>query len=401
MEEAGLDAEASGVALKPIVLRNVAPLEINILGVPTCVLNASASKTYKALTYKWEDDQKEMAFVFKRDDVVPFPTPEHANYFAVALAMFAQKPNDKGELYFRVSDIVRNAGKDDRGGGARRAVKEMVLRYSHCTAHWFDSFKIGDVRDNWHGPFIVAEDVLKVVDGEETETRRLKRNPGKSLDPKRWHRIQFHPKVVESQKNQYVRFFLTEILQSSKLSETAKLVYAHFFRFSDQTPVYRPLDRLLAAFPWRSDRKKEFLKRFEGRLKELEALNVIEFYKVLPHGVSVKCRPVEELVRLAGTNGLVGKVEPGSNSQAPSRNLEKSKQRKGASRNAGSGLSDEAAIQQYFSWKAAGKIPDEDVETIETVLMQASAATAGSALRSYFARRDPAPAAQRSLFGDA
>jgi len=395
MEERGLEPNVA--VLKPIVLRNVAPLEINILGVPTCVLNASASKSYKALTYKWEDEQKELTFVFERSDTVPFPTPEHANYFAVALAMFAQKPNDKGELYFRVSDIVRNAGKTDKSSGACRSVKEMVLRYSHCTAHWFDSFKVGDAKDNWHGPFILAEDMLKATNEGDTPT--LKRNPGKSLDKNKWHRIQFHPKVVESVKNQYVRFFLMEILQSSQLSETAKLVYAHFFRFSDQTAVYRPLDRLLAAFPWRQDRKKEFLKRFEEWLKELEQAKAIEWYKIAPHGVSVKCRPVEELAKILATK------EPGALSLADRtgvttcRASASRKQRQGASGKSRVGtLSDEAAIQKYFEWKAQGKISDNVAATIDAVLERGSASTAGTTLRSFFAREESP--GQRTLFAE-
>ena len=129
----------------------------------------------------------------------------------------------------------------------------------------------------------------------------------------------------------------------------------------------------------------------------MEEAKAIEWYKVLPHGVSVKCRPVEELARLLAAKGTT--AEASGEIRRVSESLPKnSRTRRGATKDGRSGLSDEAAIQRYFEWKAAGKIPERDAQTIDAIVSCGSAATAGTALRSYFARHKPD--GQRALFGD-
>jgi len=107
----------------------------------------------------------------------------------------------------------------------------------------------------------------------------------------------FHPRVVESLKSQFVRVFLTEVLQSD-LSDTAKSVYRYFYRFSDQSAVSRKYALLMQAFPWNSGEKR-FVIWLKKQLTELKAYGVVKEFILQDDGVIVQCTPYRQLKKAA------------------------------------------------------------------------------------------------------
>lgn len=342
---------------QPILLARTSRVEMNLLGVPIYTLNTSASRLSQRITYNWEAEGRRSVFSFERPDNVPFPQVQHAELFYVLLSMFAQRPNDDGETNFRVVDIARNAGRDDKGS-VYRTIQEMLWRYSHCSVHWHQAWetKEGEQRyHTWHGPLIVAEDVFAL---DNNGIPSLKRNPGKSKRERNWHSVKLHPMVVQSIKSQFVRVFLTEILQAG-MSDTAKAVYRYFFRFSDSSAVYRSYEHLMQAFPWRSGEKR-FVAWLRAQLDELKNRWAIEHYQLQDAGVVVKCTPVRKL---------------------------KCKDEE-SNKRAGAATSDDNLLRQFLTMKSQGAISEVAAETVLALLNAGQREQAIKSLRTYLKRSE-------------
>ena len=281
------DGDGKNGNRRPIVLGESYGLEANLLGVPIYTLNSSS--TVKSLSCEWTGSNGELSiFQFERPDDVPFPLLPHAELFFTAIAMFTQQPVESGDLYFRLIDIAKNAGRES-GRGIFNTIKEMIWRYSRCQVHFHESWRLKDGKERyhtWHGPLILAENVFKSSELKLT----LKKNPKNSLSKEKWHSLKLHPMVVQSVKNSYVRYFLTENLQSD-LSDEAKAVYRYFFSFSDKTSVFRSYEQLMSVFPWRSG-KKRFCAWLDAQLNELTEAKPVEHYRLTDTGVYVKSTPI-------------------------------------------------------------------------------------------------------------
>jgi hypothetical protein len=276
---------------QPIHLTSTCAFEANILSVPINVMNPKASRSSKRLASAWKTDGSQACYAMKRDDDVAFPLLRHAEIFHTMLAMFVQRPNDDGVLYFRLSDIVKNLGKNREGGSIYTTIKEAIWRYSKCTVEWHQAWAQKGVKpDNWDGPLIIENNVFST---SEFRSRILRANPRRGCHQALWHSITFHPRVTKSIKNQYVRVFLTEILHSD-LSDAAKCVYRYFYRFSDSTAVHRDYWQLMGAFAWASN-KTRFVIWLKKQLNELKEYGVVEDFVFAPGNVSVKCAPISAI----------------------------------------------------------------------------------------------------------
>lgn len=263
-------------------------LERNMLGVPIFVMHAKTSHSTADLSYEWvgEEGQKAL-FVFEKSKSCPFPLPQHAMYLSIMLAMFANNFREDGWFRFRFSDVVRNAGRSSQGRGSVGAVKETIRRYSTHSARWHYAWK--GQQHTWHGPFILAEDVWTMT----KDGIKIKRNPRNTKgDEDTWHRIRFHPHIVESVQSGLTRIFLTEALREG-LSPAAFCIYRYFFNFSDRSEVRRSITTLMTAFPWRGQ-KDRFIKWLQEGLQELKNHGLVEGFSVTTALVGVRCRPIEE-----------------------------------------------------------------------------------------------------------
>lgn len=267
-------------------LSSTIALERNLLGVPTSVLHAKSAKLKKIVHEWYPSPDVKALFVFSRPDDSPLPLPLHAMYLDILLAMFANNFNAEGWLQFRFSDLLRNAGKHPANGGdSLKAAQEAIRRYFHCQAQWHYSWK-GEAQ-SWSGPFIIAEDIWTAT----SHGIRIKRNPRRSAASDGWHRIRFHPHVVESIGGGFTRVFWRGALEG-RLSPTAYSVYRHFYGFSDRSDVRRSLDLLRSAFVWQS-RPDRFRKWLEERLLELKAAGYVEGFEVDRAHAVVKCTPLD------------------------------------------------------------------------------------------------------------
>jgi hypothetical protein len=287
------DSWDCGVRTSPLYkpeLPDTVALERNLLGVPLCVLNPRASKTSDDLIYEWSNDQQKAIFVLERPRHGAFPLPQHAVYLSVMVAMFAHNFKDDGTLRFKFADVVRNAGKDPKSRGAVVTVQETIRRYSTCTARWHYAWR-GE-ENTWHGPIIISEDVWSMT----TSGVKIKRNPRKTQERDMWHKIRFHPHIVQSVKAGLMRVFIVDAL-SGDLSAAAFCVYQYFYGFSDTSDVRRSLQHLMTVFPWQGQ-KNRFRGWLIGCLEELKAAGYVGSYDVADSVVAVRCNPINEVKRI-------------------------------------------------------------------------------------------------------
>jgi hypothetical protein len=361
-------AEQPAIALtkkerRPLLLAPTSRLDMNLLAVPHYTLNASASRL-KRISYGWETQGRRLHFLCERPDDVPFPQIQHAELFYTLLAMFGQRPNDEGVANFRIIDIARNAGRTPTAA-TYVTTQEMLWRYSRCTVHWHESWILarGEKPHTWHGPLIIAENVFTIG---ENGRPVLKRNPRGDKRESQWHSIRLHPMLVASMKNQYVRVFLTETLQSD-MSDTAKCVYRHFFRFSDTEAVYRSYEHLMQAFPWRSGQKR-FIAWLTAQLDELKSCGAVERHQALADGILVKCMPIKDL--------QLANARKRARSGATAKELRTVMGIEQAS--------DDEVIRRFLTLKDQGRLIDNIVETVSAMLVAGYQAQAAKSLRSYF-----------------
>lgn len=353
--------------VRPIFLAPTSAVEVNLLSVPIAVLNTRASRLSKRLKYEWRTENEVAIYAMNRPDDVPFPQTEHSEIFYTMLAMFAQKFSDDGFLYFRISDVAKNAGYKLDGGGNFSTIKEAIWRYSKCQIEFHRGWaKKGKMPENWDGPLIIVNNVF---DTKEFNSRKIRKNPRRNESASEWHYVQFHPKVVESVKDKFIRVFLTEVLQSD-MSDATKAVYRYFFRFSDKSIVFRDYDILMQAFPWNSG-KKRFVSWIEGHLSILKKKNIIDFFQIKEQGVAVKCNPISQIK-------LPSAIE--------TKPIAKQKT------NAKSSESDEELLKQIPDLKKQGILTDGIIESVAFILNRSGPAQAAKNLRSYLqthARANP------------
>ncbi len=348
-------------------------LEKNILGVPIFVLNSKTALSQHELVYEWRTrDGRDAKFKFVRDPNVPFPQSQHVVYFDALLAMFANNFRDDGYLYFRISDVCRYVGKEATHG-IYVAIKETIYRYAYCNAHWHESWVTprGEAKgENWHGPLIIVDDIWVEKKSDSGDDLKLKKNPRNARKVGDWHRIRFHPEIVNSIKNGFTKIFLTKVLGLGVRAD-AQCVYRYFYGFSDSSEIKRSVEHLMSAFAWQGGRKTRFVPWLKTHLEELVAYGLVEAFVIENDWITVKCSSVKAL-----RDNILPKATP-----APASPL-----RKGAAKRAAPQASDQALVEHYFSLKAAGKVEQSVIETIDVCLAQGSKDVYIPALKSYFAK---------------
>jgi hypothetical protein len=348
-------------------------LEKNVLGVPIFVLNSKTASSQHELVYEWRTrDDRDAKFKFVRDPNVPFPQSQHVVYFDALLAMFANNFREDGYVYFRVSDVLRYVGKS-RTSGSYEAVKETIYRYAYCTAHWHESWVTarGEAKgENWHGPLIIVDDIWVEKTHEVTDDLRLKKNPRNARKAENWHRIRFHPEIVNSIKNGFTKIFLTKVLGLG-VSADAQCVYRYFYGFSDSSEIRRSVEHLMSAFAWQGGRAARFEAWLRTQLNELVAHDLVDVFEIENEWVTVRCVGLKAL-----RDNL---LPPPSSAPAP-------KRRKAATKRAAPEPSDQALVEHYFNLKAAGKVEQSVAETIDVCLAKGSKDVYIPVLKSYFAK---------------
>ncbi len=348
-------------------------LEKNVLGVPIFVLHAKTASTQHELVYEWRTrDNRDAKFKFVRDPNVPFPQSQHVVYFDVLLAMFANNFREDGYVYFRVSDVLRYVGKS-RTSGSYDAVKETIYRYAYCTAHWLESWVTarGEAKgENWHGPLIIVDDIWVEKKRDGDDDLKLKKNPRNARKVADWHRIRFHPEIVNSIKNGFTKIFLTKVLGLGVRAD-ALCVYRYFYGFSDSSEIRRSIEHLMSAFAWQGGRASRFEAWLRTQLDELVAHDLVEAFEIENEWVTVQC---------VGLKALRDNLLP------PPLSAPTSRRRKAATKRAAPEPSDQALVEHYFSLKAAGKVERHVAETIDVCLAKGSKEVYIPALKSYFAK---------------
>lgn len=348
-------------------------LEKNVLGVPIFVLNSKTALSQHELVYEWRTrDGRDAKFKFERSASVPFPQSQHVVYFDALLAMFANNFREDGYVYFRVSDVLRYVGKS-RTSGSYDAVKETIYRYAYTTAHWHESWVTarGEAKgENWHGPLIIVDDIWVEKKREGDDDLKLKKNPRNARKTEDWHRIRFHPEIVNSIKNGFTKIFLTRVLGLGVRAD-AQCVYRYFYGFSDSSEIRRSVEHLMSAFAWQGGRAARFEAWLRTQLDELVAHDLVEAFEIKNEWVTVRCVSLKAL-----RDNLLPPAMPSTTT----------KRKKGATRRAEPEPSDQALVEHYFSLKAAGKIERHVTETIDVCLAKGSKDIYIPALKSYFAK---------------
>lgn len=349
-------------------------LEKNVLGVPIFVLHARTASAQRELVYEWRTREgRDAKFKFVRDPNVPFPQSQHVVYFDALLAMFANNFRDDGYLYFRISDVLRYVGKS-RTSGSYDAVKETIYRYAYTSAHWHESWVTarGEAKgENWHGPLIIVDDIW-VEKRDGADDLKLKKNPRNARKTEDWHRIRFHPEIVNSIKNGFTKIFLTKVLGLGVRAD-AQCVYRYFYGFSDSSEIRRSVEHLMRAFAWQGGRAARFEAWLRTQLEELVAHNLVEAFEIENEWVTVRCVALKAL-----RDNLLPPATPST----------ATKRKKGATKRAAPEPSDKALLEHYFSLKAAGKVEEHVAETIDLCLTKGSKEVYIPALKSYFAKRE-------------
>lgn len=345
-------------------------LEKNVLGVPIFVLHAKTASAQQELVYQWRTrDGRDATFRFVREADVPFPQSQHVIYFDALLAMFANKFRDDGRLYFRIADVCRYVGKKP-SSGVYEAIKETIYRYTHCSAHWQESWGTctEDKGDNWHGPLIIGDDIWIEKHGEVGDDLKLKLNPRNARNVEDWHCIRFHPEIVESVKSGFTKIFLTKALGLG-VRHDAMCVYRYFYGFSDSSEIRRAVEHLMSAFAWQG-RKSRFVLWLEAQLKDLETHGLVEAFAIENDWVTVKCISLKAL-----RDNLLPKP-----TSSPSR------VKKGATKINAPQPSDQALLEHYLKLRSDGKVDGNIAETIDLCITKGSKDVYIPALKSYFAK---------------
>lgn len=354
---------------RPIKLGQNSNVVACLLTVPLYVLNprvndkATVARDTGELFYSWNDKGQERGFVFKRPKGIPFPLPEHAELFYTLLAMFATRFNETGNVYFRLIDIVKNAGKSTKSNSAYERVREMIWRYSQCTVAWDAGWRFKRVwqegqedQSTWGGPLILAQNIFAAkttTQGGLIEARKIIAD-NRATNSYRWYSIVLHPAVVAAVRDQLVRRFLTQSLQNRDLSDTTKCIYRYFNGFNNLSYVKRSYDQLMQAFAYKSAKSK-FKIWLLRHLDELERSCLIESYECKDDYVAVKCAPISSLEK----NTMdVDQVD-----HEPVRNERRSR----ASITMLEALSDKDLLRMRADFLAAGVISDDDSETIQSM----------------------------------
>ena len=233
-----------------ILLPPTVGLERNLLGVPIFVLNTKAARSLSQLVYSWPlKGGKNATFIFSRTGDNPFPQSQHAMYLDILLAMFAVNFREDGVLYFRISDVLRAAGKDPRSQGAKEAVIAAIHRYRLCHMDW--NFAWMGRGEAWSGSIIEHSNLWDEDDKGHLNPRngRSNRNPRNNHDKEKWHTVRFHPYIVESIRDGHTRIILASVMGSG-IKHDAFCVYRYFYGFSDRSEVKRSILHLMTAFPW-------------------------------------------------------------------------------------------------------------------------------------------------------
>jgi hypothetical protein len=368
---------------KVIPLPATAGMERNLLCVPHFVLNPKAARALSQIFYDWKlRDGTPATYAFSRTGDNPFPQTQHALYLDILLAMFAVNYRDDGLLYFRVSDVLRAAGKDPYSRGAREAFIEAVRRYMNCHVKWEHAF-VGRLH-TWAGA-IIGESNLWDKDGLRPITGGSCRNPRNARDKEKWHTVRFHQYIVDSIRDGHTRIVLTSIMGSG-IKHDAFCVYRYFYGFSDQTEVTRSFERLMQAFPW-TGRETRFAAWIEKQLKELLACDLIAYYSLDEQKVTVKCKPIDELQRRQKAASPQGTVEVVDEdvpkdarpiNQPPRQGATKSRRKTKVAN-----LTDEALLAHYFALRDDGKLDPKIVETVDDLVHKRLQDIYLPALRSY------------------
>jgi hypothetical protein len=349
-------------------------LEKNVLGVPIFVLNSKTASSQHELVYEWcTRDGRDAKFKFERSASVPFPQSQHVVYFDALLAMFAHNFREDGYLYFRISDVCRYVGKKTNNRGVYAAIKETIFRYAHCNAHWYESWVTarGEFKgENWHGPLILLDDIWVEKERGSGEDLKLKKNPRNARTSEGWHRIRFHPEIVNSIKTGFTKIFLTKVLGLGVRAD-AQCVYRYFYGFSDSSEIRRSVEHLMSAFAWQGGRAARFEAWLRTQLEELVTHDLVEAFEIENEWVTVRCVGLKAL-----RDNLLSPPSP-----APT-----SRRRKAATKHATPQVSDQALLERYFSLKAAGKVEQSVAETIDVCLAKGSKDVYIPALKSYFAK---------------
>ncbi len=348
-------------------------LERNLLGVPIFVLHAKSASSQRELVYEWRTREgRDAEFRFVREDAVPFPQSQHVVYFDALLALFANNFREDGCLYFRISDVCRYVGKKP-SRGVYVAVKETIYRYTHCHVHWLESWVTtrGETKSggNWHGPLILVDDIW-TRDRAGREDLKLKKNPRNARKAEDWHRIQFHPQIVNSIKSGFTKIFLTKVLGLGVRAD-AQCVYRYFYGFSDSSEIRRSVEHLMSAFAWQGGRASRFETWLKTQLDELVAHNLVEAFEIENEWVTVRCVGLKAL-----RDSLLSSPSP----------TMVTRRRKAATKHDAPEPSDQALVEHYFSLKAAGKVEQHVAETIDVCLAKGSKEVYIPALKSYFAK---------------
>jgi len=258
-------------------------IEMNVMGVPTYMLNSRQDKNITQIFYEWQTPTGMAHFTFSRTGNNPFPQVQHAMYFDTLLAMFANNFNSDGILRFRFGDVLRNTGKKVDNTGCRIAIREAIWRYHTCHALWTGSFD--GTEDTWSGSFILHSSFI------EDTAKKFVRNPRNTLATDTWHTVQFHPFIVKAMAAGKVRLLYSQML-SCGLPHDAYIVYRYFRRFTDRQEIRRSIEQIKSAVNYQS-RTSRFKIWLDKRLGELKDAGYVQQYSIQDSWMSVTLAPVK------------------------------------------------------------------------------------------------------------
>jgi hypothetical protein len=130
------------------------------------------------------------------------------------------------------------------------------------------------------------------------------------------------------------------------------------------------VEHLMSAFAWQGGRAARFEAWLRTQLEELVAYDLVETFEIENEWVTVQCIGLKAL-----RDNLLPPLSPAQTSK-----------RKAATKRAAPQASDQALVEHYFSLKAAGKVEQSVVETIDVCLAKGSKDVYIPALKSYFAK---------------
>jgi hypothetical protein len=353
-------------------LPNSYGLNRNVLGVPTFALHSKSATKLMKLEYNWQTKEGLFEFEFRRiDPDIPFPIPQHALYFDLLVALFAEQWNEGGDLYFTIASVLKNAGKDP-DGRARDAVIETIKRYMFCNASWENSWN-GRQR-TWSNPLINA---CNIWDGDgNIRTGKLGRNPRNCKDRDDLHSLTFCKQIVDSLNDGYNRIFYTQAI-NGKLKPDSYAVYRYFYGFSDQSEVHRSLEHLMQVFPW-TGRESRFKPWLESRLSECLDNGFIQNYKFKDDRVFVKCKNLKELTSKetitldlehdTNVSGYRWKKNQDGSMKKRKQKITKGSGATTAKRFNADDLTDEAVLEEYLSRKEKGLYAQKSVEVLDMLI---------------------------------